>query len=262
MESNAHREIQEKLLNKTLLVFGIIVIPTLVGSLLLCLDMGWQPAFTTNIMAAFAIVIFAVYRKAISYKIKISFLIILYFIIAVSSSINFGLNGFLLEFLMLAVFFGVLFCGRKCALLIYLGGAFVIAMIGILNVTGTIPLVANIEIYLQRYTAWLAVLTTFIFITGLMILVAGDIGHLLSQKINELHEKNIELQLANNEIKQLQGILPICSKCKKIRDSDGYWKQVESYIEDNSDAKFSHGLCEKCANDLYGDQFWYNKNKE
>lgn len=60
-----------------------------------------------------------------------------------------------------------------------------------------------------------------------------------------------ELQTALAEIKQLQGFLPICAECKKIRDDQGYWQQIENYIEDRSKAKFSHSICPNCALKLY-----------
>src|SRR5438477_154147 len=47
-------------------------------------------------------------------------------------------------------------------------------------------------------------------------------------------------------VKQLQGLLPICSYCKKIRDDQNYWQQVETYIEGHSDAQFTHGICPDC----------------
>lgn len=62
-----------------------------------------------------------------------------------------------------------------------------------------------------------------------------------------------QLQSALKEIKTLRGFLPICAQCKKIRDDDGYWKQLESYISAHSDAKFSHGICPECAKTLYPD---------
>ncbi|WDP89498.1 MAG: cache domain-containing protein [Desulfobacter sp.] len=70
-----------------------------------------------------------------------------------------------------------------------------------------------------------------------------------------------ELKQALSEVKILSGLLPICSSCKKIRDDKGYWKQIDSYIEKYSDAVFSHGLCPKCTEELYGDQEWYIKRK-
>lgn len=57
----------------------------------------------------------------------------------------------------------------------------------------------------------------------------------------------VELQKALIEIKTLQGILPICSYCKKIRDDKGAWMQIESYISKRTDAQFSHGICSECA---------------
>jgi uncharacterized membrane protein YfcA len=51
---------------------------------------------------------------------------------------------------------------------------------------------------------------------------------------------------AKQEIKILSGLLPICVSCKQIRDDNGYWHQIESYIATHSDAKFTHGLCKKC----------------
>lgn len=66
---------------------------------------------------------------------------------------------------------------------------------------------------------------------------------------------HIELKRARDEINLLKGIIPICSKCKKIRDDSGYWKQVEEYIESRSDAEFTHSVCPTCARELYGDLY-------
>jgi len=62
----------------------------------------------------------------------------------------------------------------------------------------------------------------------------------------ELRRLNEELTNALAEIKTLQGILPICMYCKKIRDDKGYWLQVERYIAEHSEARFSHGMCPEC----------------
>lgn len=59
------------------------------------------------------------------------------------------------------------------------------------------------------------------------------------------------LQEALNNIKILKGMLPICANCKKIRDDDGYWQHVETYISKYSDTKFSHGICPDCVQKLY-----------
>lgn len=62
-----------------------------------------------------------------------------------------------------------------------------------------------------------------------------------------------ELRLALNEVKKLSGLLPICCSCKKIRNDQGYWLQIETYVQEHSSAEFSHGICPDCAKKLYPD---------
>lgn len=64
-----------------------------------------------------------------------------------------------------------------------------------------------------------------------------------------------ELQEALAEVKTLSGLLPLCSSCKRIRDDQGYWQQIEAYIRDHSEAEFSHSVCPECAKKLYPEVF-------
>jgi hypothetical protein len=61
------------------------------------------------------------------------------------------------------------------------------------------------------------------------------------------------LQDALIQVKTLQGMLPICAHCKKIRDDQGSWQQLEAYISQRSEAKFSHGICPDCLKEHYAD---------
>ncbi len=61
----------------------------------------------------------------------------------------------------------------------------------------------------------------------------------------------IELSEALTQVKRLQGLFPICSGCKRIRDDEGYWNQIEVYISDHSEAVFSHSICPECVERLY-----------
>jgi PleD family two-component response regulator len=69
-----------------------------------------------------------------------------------------------------------------------------------------------------------------------------------------LREKNAELAEALANVKSLSGLLPICSCCKGIRDDKGYWSRVEIYIEQNSEATFTHGLCPECLKQFLPDR--------
>lgn len=62
-----------------------------------------------------------------------------------------------------------------------------------------------------------------------------------------------ELQEAMDNIKTLKGLLPICSFCKKVRNDNGYWEQVEVYVRDHSDAQFTHGFCPDCLKERFPD---------
>jgi CheY-like chemotaxis protein len=61
-----------------------------------------------------------------------------------------------------------------------------------------------------------------------------------------LAERICELEAALSHVQQLQGMLPICSYCKSVRDDQNYWQQVESYVSQHSSLQFSHGICPKC----------------
>ena len=76
------------------------------------------------------------------------------------------------------------------------------------------------------------------------------------KKAAEERERLIkELQEALAQVKTLSGFLPICSHCHKIRDDEGYWQRVEEYIQEHTDAQFSHGICPDCIKELYPDYY-------
>ena len=67
------------------------------------------------------------------------------------------------------------------------------------------------------------------------------------KRVNEKQTQIVsELREALDNVKTLKDMISICSWCKKIRDDDGYWREVEAYITMNSDASFTHGMCREC----------------
>lgn len=87
----------------------------------------------------------------------------------------------------------------------------------------------------------------------LLRLFGSVIGTLYTRKHIEMEREKLigELREALGKIKTLHGLLPICANCKNIRNDEGYWEQIESYIASHSEAEFSHGICGKCAKKLY-----------
>ena len=90
-----------------------------------------------------------------------------------------------------------------------------------------------------------------------VILLVKENKAFIERKRAEENQKSLilRLQKALAEVKTLSGMLPICASCKKVRDDQGYWKQIESYILDHSEAKFSHSICPECARKLYPELF-------
>jgi PAS domain S-box-containing protein len=78
----------------------------------------------------------------------------------------------------------------------------------------------------------------------------------MRQMIEEERERLIgELKEALDNVKKLEGMLPICASCKRIRDGSGAWHEIEEYIHEHSEAEFSHGLCPDCAHKIYPKYF-------
>lgn len=167
-------------------------------------------------------------------------------------------------------------------LAIYLGC--VLLMVIILLIDLTIPLGVSIGVlYIvavllslqapyKRFTVVVAAVSSIFSIVGLFFSPPGGVlwkvllNHAIALFVIwvttflSLHRKMLEektlvavrdREKALEDIRVLQGLLPICASCKKIRDDKGYWIQIESYIRDHSEAEFSHGICPECIEKLY-----------
>lgn len=78
-----------------------------------------------------------------------------------------------------------------------------------------------------------------------------DKNRQLERLTGDLRAHQVELESALSRVKTLRGLLPICAHCKKIRNDEGYWQAVESFIKAHSDAEFTHGICPACVKTCY-----------
>jgi DNA-binding response OmpR family regulator len=76
--------------------------------------------------------------------------------------------------------------------------------------------------------------------------VRVEVGVQMLELQRVLTDRVKELEDALSQVKQLQGLLPICSYCKKVRDDQNYWQKVDTYLSDRIDVQFSHGVCPDC----------------
>lgn len=100
------------------------------------------------------------------------------------------------------------------------------------------------ELRQRREALWRSAL-----IAGLLLLTALVV--VLFNRYRLKTRAHRDLQRAMDQIHTLRGLLPICSSCKKIRNDNGYWIEVESFVRDHSDAEFTHGICPDCMDKLY-----------
>lgn len=114
-----------------------------------------------------------------------------------------------------------------------------------LNVYGFLNLIGHFFKIISFFLIYRAVI-----VTGLKKPYSIMFRNLKQSEQSLQIEKN-RLEAALSQIKTLSGLLPICANCKKIRDDQGYWNQIESYIRDHSDARFTHGICPECLKELY-----------
>ncbi|HKJ83695.1 MAG TPA: hypothetical protein VJ961_06750 [Mariprofundaceae bacterium] len=77
---------------------------------------------------------------------------------------------------------------------------------------------------------------------------------LLERYRGELELTNRRLEVALSDVRVLRGLLPICASCKKVRNDEGAWDQIETYIAHHTDAQFTHAICPECTVRLYGEE--------
>lgn len=98
---------------------------------------------------------------------------------------------------------------------------------------------------------------TLVFYILLLMVIIGLVYSVYRWRVHRHLEQerilNERIKEAVANIKTLSGLIPICSSCKKIRHDDGYWQQLESYIQSHSELQFSHGICPECMKKLYPD---------
>jgi hypothetical protein len=107
----------------------------------------------------------------------------------------------------------------------------------------------NLRLGIAHFALWL------VGMTGLFFGARNLRSNLKARQRAEAERERLiaELQEALANVKTLKGLIPICSSCKKVRDDQGYWTQLETYLAQHSEAEFSHGLCLDCMRKLYPD---------
>ena len=127
----------------------------------------------------------------------------------------------------------------------------VIASLIYLLILGSIFILGSQISYIARYPSDLIIRSVMGFCTITLFSFAIEKTREMVQI--KLTQSNIDLQKTLEDVEVLSGLLPICSSCKNIRDDNGYWNQIDSYISSHSQTEFTHSICPDCAKKLYPD---------
>lgn len=129
---------------------------------------------------------------------------------------------------------------------------------------GDMIILYDVTEHLSSFKKTILLIISYSVLAGLLLFIIFSVflGKLESQIVdyqNNLEQivkdRTRELTDALSEIKTLRGIIPICFNCKQIRNDEGIWSKIEKYISDHSEAKFTHGICPKCAQNLYPEYY-------
>ena len=118
---------------------------------------------------------------------------------------------------------------------------------------GEVPLYQLEKRYIKKdgETLWVNLTVTAIRgQKGEVLYALGMVENISRRKLAEQERERLvrDLQQALDKIKTLRGLLPMCAWCKKVRNDKGYWQKVETYVQEHSDASFTHGICPECLN--------------
>jgi hypothetical protein len=151
--------------------------------------------------------------------------------------------------------------------LLYYSAAIFIAVRGLIVLTRAILWQADSQQSVFDHSIWSSIQLEF----GLISEIGQNVIFLMmnskrseanfNQSESKLNSTVLDLKKALSEVKKLQGILPICSHCKKIRDDQGSWQGIENYVRKHSEAQFSHGICPECAKKYYPDIDVYSESE-
>lgn len=132
----------------------------------------------------------------------------------------------------------------------------------VMSVLCTATVAVSNSLFGEEHSHHLRIMLWNLAVTEGFFLVAVLMVARIKSDIREREELIDKLQDAIASVKTLTGLLPMCASCKRIRDDQGYWTQVENYISTHTDANFTHGFCPECVKKLYPEHYEYIYDKK
>ncbi len=214
-----------------------------------------------------ALLVFAVFfaRKRLSDRWLVSSLVFMSTALSISALLQYGLVSAGFYFAAASIFIAGVSLGLWSGVILAAFYAVACSIIAYLWMSGYLVFPTDVRTYILLPSVWASLGAGFILTTAIFFVSASGFFRGLTELVDtidqqkqeieesnaELNRANLELEAAIKEIKTLHGLLPICAKCKKIRDDQGYWQQLEEYLERHTEAELTHSLCPECISELY-----------
>ncbi len=261
-------DIKDELLNQVIMLSNFVLISYGAGQIR-ALYIGWHIRDLIHFLCIFLLILLTIYRHRFGVRQKAIFILTLYTVGGVSGVFSLGiLAGTTTVIPAAAVIFSICY-SRRSTYLYILSLMAMYTVIAILFCSKIISFQYDADLLLTSYSHWFPyIINTALFCTVSCVAILNYrertevLINEVRQQRDALKATNTQLEQALSDVKTLSGLLPICASCKKIRDDQGYWNQIEAYIENHTDAHFSHGICAECQETLYGDTDWYKRKMQ
>ena len=208
----------------------------------------------TSLFTLAAVVVYLYSMKTRTYRRQAYFITLYFFVLlAVSWFATYGSRGSVAYYFFIFVTYSVVFYSNNIRIFIV---SIVLYVLGLLLVENRFPdlLVAYDSPFQQFIDIGLSLILCLLINILVIHSIYREYLREREMKDNLLQQALLdkeEIETMYREIKILQGFLPICASCKKIRDEKGDWNQIEKYLSEHSEAKLSHGVCPECVGRLY-----------
>ena len=257
--------IQRRFLTSISAVMVVLATIGLFFSLLRIPHTGLHFNHLVHMALALVILVMFFLRKRLSNRALVVYILAVFAVLSISSLLQYGLVSAGLYFASICMFVAGVTLGLRGGILAALFFAALEAVIAYLWMSGQLVFPGDVGQYILLPSVWITMGGAFFIITAVFYISASGFVHSLRELVDtidrqkqEIQARTTELGLANRKLKEamgkiktLDGLLPICANCKKIRDDKGYWQQVEQYVRNHTQAEFTHGLCPDCTQKLY-----------
>lgn len=257
--------VRRQLADRTVLLFTTLAVWAYTAARLQSYCIGWHSPNVVQTQLLCVVLLVALSRHRVSEKHKLALLIVVIVVVGFLGLLTFGLLAVGVTLLAAAAVLVSLWYS-KYAVTVFsfcsLSGFF---LVGLGFATGHVAITMKADLIASNLTHWvlygLCLGFFYLFVGATILAYRREMTALLQQvqgQSQQLMESSAEREKALAAIKTLKGILPTCSHCKRIRPPDREqndprsWIQIETYIGDHSEARFSHGICPDCMPELYG----------